>query len=89
MGASITSIIGLIAREFLILISISTLIAIPIAALFLSKWLSEFAYKIDLVNHWPLFLISGISAAIIAWLSIGIMTYRAAILKPTECIRNE
>ncbi len=89
LGASISSIIGLISWEFLILISISTLIAIPIAAYFLSKWLSDFAYQIDLVNHWPLFLISGISAAVIAWLSIGIMTYRAAILKPTECIRNE
>ncbi len=89
LGASISSIIGLISTEFIVLISIATLLAIPIVGYFLSNWLTGFAYRIDLISHWPLFLFSGVSAAVIAWLTISLMTYRAAILKPTESIRTE
>ena len=89
LGASISSIIGLISTEFLLLISISSILAIPIVVYFLSEWLTGFAYRIDLMSNWPLFLLSGAGAAIVAWFTISLMTYRAAILKPTESIRRE
>lgn len=89
LGASISNIIGLISAEFLVLIAISTSLAIPAVVYFLNQWLDTFAYRIQVLDHWPILLVSGLGAAVVAWITISVMTYRAAILKPTESIRNE
>lgn len=89
LGASIQHIIALISREFMVLISVATVVAIPAAWYFISQWLADFAYRIELLSHWPIFLGGGLLAGFIALLTVSLRTYRAAIIKPTENIQSE
>lgn len=89
LGATAQQVIGLLSKEFIILVSVSSIIAIPAAWYFMSEWLTAFAYQINLTSHWPTFLISGLAVSLVAFLTIGFNTYRAAVSNPTESIRYE
>lgn len=89
LGASVQQVILLISREFLLLVSISILLAIPIAWRFMNNWLSEFAYRIQLSDYLLLFLFGGIITALVAFVTIGLKTYKTAAVNPAETIRQE
>ena len=89
LGATARQIIGLLSREVILLIGLASLIAIPVAWYFIDQWLNDFAYQISIMAHWPLFLASGLAVALVAFLTIGLKTYRAAVSNPTESIRYE
>jgi putative ABC transport system permease protein len=87
MGASVTTIIKLINKEFIKLVLVSNIIAWPIAWYFMKNWLNNFTYRIDL-TIWP-FLISGILAIIIAILSVSYQALRASRTNPVNALRYE
>jgi putative ABC transport system permease protein len=87
MGASVSTIVRLINREFLILVLISNIIAWPIAWYFMKNWLINFTYKINL-SIWP-FIISGLIAIIIALLSVTYKSLKASNTNPVEALRYE
>jgi putative ABC transport system permease protein len=87
MGASVTTIIKLINKEFIKLVLISNIIAWPIAWYFMKNWLNNFTYRIDL-TIWP-FLISGILAIIIAVLSVSYQALRASRTNPVNALHYE
>ena len=89
LGAPIGHIIRLISTEFMIIIALSSLLAIPFTIWFMSEWLSGFAYRIDLIGYWPVYVLSGILLGVITWATVGIMTYKSAISKPLESINRE
>lgn len=89
LGATAQQIVGLLSKEFLILIVIASVLAIPATWYFMSQWLTDFVYKIDMLSNWPLFLASGLAVGLVAFLTIGFKTYRAAVSNPTESIRYE
>jgi len=89
LGATVTQIIRLISNEFVILVLIATIIAIPLIWYFMSDWLGNFAYRIKLLEYWYAFVIGGGITILIAVLTVAFKTYNAAILNPTESIRNE
>lgn len=89
LGARVYQIIGLISKEFLVLVIIASVLAIPIAGVFMESWLSNFAYRITLPENWFIFLLGGFCAGLVAWITITARTYGAAIKKPTESIKNE
>ena len=89
LGATARQIIGLISKQFMILVLIASVVAIPTIWYFMEQWLSAFAYRIELVNHWYTFLLSGLAAMLIALLTVTFKTYKAAVSDPTESIRNE
>lgn len=89
LGATVKQIIGLISKEFVVLVFIASIVATPAAWFFIEQWLSDFAYRINVFNHWYVFLLSGIVAVFIALLTVIFKTYRAAVSNPTESIRNE
>lgn len=89
LGASVQQVILLISREFLLLVSISILLAIPIAWRFMENWLSDFAYRIQLTDHVLLFLVGGFVTALVAFITIGLKTYKTASVNPAETIRQE
>lgn len=89
LGASARQIIGLLSKEFVLLIVVASVIAIPVAWFFMARWLSDFAYQISIASNWPLFLFSGIAVLLITFLTIGAKTYSAAVSNPTESIRYE
>lgn len=87
MGASVTRIIRLISKEYALLILISFLISITPAWYFMSKWLSGFAYRIEI--GFGVFIISGLLALIIAIISIGYQSLKAARINPADSLRYE
>jgi putative ABC transport system permease protein len=87
LGSSVGGIIRLLANEFVLLIIISILIAVPIAWYSMSKWLQDFAYKIDM-TVW-VFLLAGGGATLIALATISIQSIKAALANPVESLRSE
>lgn len=89
IGASLNSIIILISKEFLILVTVATIIACPIAYYFMDNWLQAFAYKIELNQEWLTFILSAVIAMIITLITVGYHTLRAATSNPVNSLRSE
>ncbi|MNV04609.1 macrolide transporter ATP-binding /permease protein [compost metagenome] len=87
LGASVSGLIQMLNREFIILIGISCIIAFPIAWIFMNKWLADYAHHIAI--SWTVFVLSGLSAIIIALLTISSQAFKAAIANPTKTLRDE
>ena len=87
MGASIQSIIQLVTQDFLKLVVIAFIIAIPFSWYFSNRWLQDFAYKTSI--NWWIFALAGGIALFIAFLTIVWHSFRAAASNPVEVLRNE
>lgn len=87
LGASMAQIIGLLSRDFMLLIGLSMLIAIPLAWYLLDRWLQDFAFRIGM--PWYLFLLAGLGTMLIAFLTVGAQTVRTARRNPVEALRYE
>ncbi len=87
LGSSVDQIIFLVSKEFVILISLANLIAWPVSAYLMNRWLDNFAYHIDLRIN--VFLLSGTITLMISLLTIIIHVIRAASANPVQSIRNE
>ncbi|WP_179005573.1 ABC transporter permease [Winogradskyella forsetii] len=87
VGASVSAITVLLTKDFIKLVAIAFLIATPIAWWAMSKWLQNYAYRIDL-NIW-IFLMAGCIAVLIAILTIAGKTIKAATSNPVKSLRTE
>lgn len=87
LGASVPNISVLISKDFLSLVLIAVLIATPVSWLAMNKWLQSFAYRIEI--HWWMFLLVAVVALLIAIITIGFNTMRAARQNPVKSLRAE
>ena len=87
LGASIFNVVYLLSTGFTKLILIAIVIAIPIAWFAINKWLSGFAYRVDV--GWAIFLIASLGALAIAWLTVSYESVKAAIVNPIKSLRTE
>ncbi len=87
LGASVSSIVVLLSKEFGKLIIISFLIAAPIAWYGVDKWLSSYTYKAEIGIM--VYLLAGIFAFAIAWLTMGYQSIRAASSDPVKSLKSE
>lgn len=87
LGASVTSIVGLLSREFLKLVLIAFLVASPIAWYAMNLWLQNFEFRIPIA--WWMFLAAGVLMTLIAVLTVGFQSVRAARLDPVKSLRSE
>lgn len=87
LGASTGNIILMLNKNFSILVLAATIIAAPFAWYFMKGWLADFAYQTDL-NIW-LYLGAGLLVLVIAWLSVGFQSFRAAMANPVDSLRSE
>jgi putative ABC transport system permease protein len=87
LGANLGSITILIAKNFLQLVSIAILIAVPLAWWAGSKWLQDFAYRIQV--GWWVFAAAGIMALLIAFVTVSFQAIKAAIANPGKSLRTE
>ena len=87
LGAPLKSIYKLLTFDFLKLIFISILIAVPIGWYIMSRWLEDFAYRIHI--GWKIFVLAGIIAIVIAILTISYQSISAALIKPLKSLRTE
>ena len=87
MGASEQSILVLLSKDFMKLVAIALVIAIPVAWLFMNNWLQDFAYRTDIA--WWVFAIAGFVALLIAFVTISLQAFKAAIANPVKSLRTE
>ncbi len=87
IGASVSGIVGLIYKDFLILIGIAMLIAFPLAYFFMDDWLQTFAYKTEI--KWLTFLASALLTLVVTLGAISFHTLRAAMTNPVNSLRSE
>lgn len=87
LGASVGSIIGLLSKDFLKLVMIALFLAAPLAYYFMNSWLDNFAYRIDI--SWSIFVLAGLLAMLIAFLTVGFQSVKAALVNPVESLKNE
>jgi putative ABC transport system permease protein len=87
MGATVFNLTTLLSKDFLKLVLMANGIAFPIAWWAISKWLQQYAYHIDI--QWWFFAAAGVSACIIALLTISYQSIRAAIANPVKSLRTE
>ena len=87
LGASVSSIVTLLSKDFLKLVLVAILIASPIAWWAMNKWLQDFAYKIDI--EWWVFALAGLLAVGIALLTVSFQSIRAALMNPVKSLRSE
>jgi putative ABC transport system permease protein len=87
LGASVSSIVSILARNFIGLILIGTVIAIPISWWASSKWLENFAYRTAM--NWWIFALSALVMIGIAILTLSLQTIKAAIANPVNALRSE
>ncbi len=79
------NIVGLLSKEFLQLVGISFLLAIPIAWVAMQRWLQDFAYRMEM--EWWVFAIAGILAIFIAFMTVSFQSLKAALSNPVEAIK--
>ncbi len=87
LGASVSGITALLSKDFLKLVGISLLIAIPISWYAMNQWLQDFAYRIDL--SWWVFALAGLLALVIAFLTVSYQAVKAAKRNPVKSLRTE
>ncbi|MEP6928305.1 MAG: FtsX-like permease family protein, partial [Ginsengibacter sp.] len=87
LGASVSTIVGMLSKDFLRLIIIAAFIAFPIAWWAMNTWLQHFAYRISIT--WGVFVIAGGMALIIALLTVGFQAIKAAVANPVKSLRSE
>jgi putative ABC transport system permease protein len=87
LGASVTGIVGIMVKEFALLVGLAAVIASPIAWYLMHKWLGNFAYRIDM--HLWIFLLAGLSTVVIALVTVGYHTLRAALTNPIKSLKTE
>ncbi len=87
LGSSVAGVVNLLSKDFLKLVGIAFLIAVPIAWLAMDSWLQDFAYKIDI--QWWMFALAGGSALLIALLTVSFHAVKASLANPVKSLRAE
>jgi putative ABC transport system permease protein len=86
-GANEKTILGLISKDFLLLVSIGIVIAVPVAYYFMHKWLENYVYRMKIGV--PLFVIAALLTIGITFITISYKAYQAAIMNPASALKTE
>jgi len=87
LGASVVGIVQLLSKDFLKLVLLAIVIASPLAWWAMQKWLQGFAYRVDI--HWWVFVSAGVTAILIALITLSFQAIKAAVANPVKSLRNE
>lgn len=87
LGASVTGLAALLAKDFLKLVLVALGLAAPLAYIFMQQWLSDFAYRIDI--QWWMFGAAGLVALSIAFLTVAGQALKAALVNPVKSLQSE
>jgi putative ABC transport system permease protein len=87
LGASVSQIVTLISKDFLGLIMLAFVVAVPLSWIAMHKWLENFAYRTEI--SWWIFITAGAVMITIALVTLGFQTIKAAIANPVKSLRSE
>jgi putative ABC transport system permease protein len=87
MGASVSSVVVLLTKDFTKLILIAFVLSVPLSYYIMDQWLESFAYRIEIGIS--VFLIAGLIALLISWITVSYQSIKAAIVNPIKSLRSE
>ncbi len=87
LGASVNGIVIMLSKQFSKLVIIAFVLAVPLAWWGISTWLEGYTYKISI--GWELFALAGISAFVIAWLTVAYHSIKVAVSNPVDSLKDE
>ncbi|MEJ2049087.1 MAG: ABC transporter permease, partial [Calditrichota bacterium] len=87
LGASISNVVSILSKDFLMLVAVSNIIAWPVAYYFMNKWLQDFAYRIQI--SWWMFVLAGSLTLLIALVTVSWQAIKVATANPVEALRYE
>ncbi len=87
LGASVAGIVKLLSKDFLKLVGLSIVIAIPMAWYVMDNWLQNYAYRIEI--NWWIFVIAGVVAIVIAMITVSFQAVKAALANPVDSLKTE
>ena len=87
LGSGVLNIVYLLSRDFTSMVLIAIVIALPVSYYLGRSWLENFAYNITL--DWTFFFLAGLGALLIAWLTVGLQTIKAALENPVDSLKDE
>jgi putative ABC transport system permease protein len=87
LGASVSSVVILLSKDFTKLIGIAFVLAVPLSWFMMKNWLEGFAYKTSLTVD--VFLLAGAAAVLIAWITVSYQSIKAAVANPIKSLRSE
>ncbi|MGA0559790.1 ABC transporter permease [Larkinella sp. VNQ87] len=87
LGASVTSLVALLSKDFLKLVLIAVLLATPLVWYGMNRWLQGFTYRITV--EWWLFALAGGLSVALALVTVSFQSIRAALANPVESLKNE
>ena len=87
MGASVFNLWGMLSKDFVILVLISLLIAVPTAYYFMNTWLLKYDYRTEMA--WWIFAVSGFGALLVTFLTVSYQSIKAAMANPVSSLRSE
>jgi len=87
LGANVAGIVQLLSKDFLKLVIIAFCLSVPLAWWGMNKWLQDFAYRVDI--SWWVFALAGLTALVIALITVSLQAIRAALANPVKSLRTE
>ncbi|MFL9483584.1 ABC transporter permease [Chitinophagaceae bacterium LWZ2-11] len=87
LGASVSEIVRVLSIDFLRLVLVAAIIALPVAWFMMNKWLQDFAYRVSI--QWWVMVAAGVLAAVIAFITISFQAVKAALANPVKSLRTE
>ncbi|MFQ3213429.1 MAG: putative ABC transport system permease protein [Marivirga sp.] len=87
LGASVKGIVLMLTKQFSKLVVIAFIIAVPLSWWGISKWLESYTYKISI--GWELFVIAGVAAFLIAWITVAYHSIKVALSNPVNSLKSE
>ncbi len=87
LGASAGNIVALLSRDFLKPVAVAIALASPVAWYAMHKWLEDFAYRTAI--GWWVFVVAGLSAVLIALLTVSYQSVKAALINPVDSLKSE
>ena len=87
LGATVPGIFVLLSREFTRLVIVGFVVAVPIVYFTMDAWLDGFAYRTGI--SWVAFVVAGLVALLIAWITVSYQSIRAAVMNPVHALRYE
>ena len=87
MGASVTTLWGMLSKDFVVLVIIGCIISVPGAWYLMSLWLERFEYRTGI--SWWIFAITALLSFVVTLLTVSYQSIRAAMMNPVNSLRSE
>lgn len=87
LGASVTTVVAILSKDFIKLVLVAIVLAVPVSWYVVNQWIQDFAYRIDI--EWWVFAVSGLVAILIALATVSSQAFKAALMNPVKSLKSE